>query len=147
MANDGIPAKILAQFLDVTLARVGQLAKEGVITKQPNGRYLNSAITQYIKYLRASKERHTNYSEEIEKEKLRQLKRENDIAENLVAPVEVLERALSKAVTIAIPICESLPLTMKRHFPELTGDQITLVKKAVAEMRNAFADATIRLDD
>jgi len=40
-----------------------------------------------------------------------------------------------------------LPLIMKRHFPELTGDQITLVKTAVAECRNAMADTEVKLDD
>jgi len=57
MATDGMPAKVLAQFLDVSLARVGQLAKEGVITKLPNGKYPNAAITQYIKFIRAKKEK------------------------------------------------------------------------------------------
>jgi len=70
MANDGMPTKILAGFLDLSVARVGQLAKEGVITKQANGKYANSAITQYIKYIRDSKKRYDDDGEQLSKEHL-----------------------------------------------------------------------------
>jgi phage terminase Nu1 subunit (DNA packaging protein) len=43
-----------------------------------------------------------------------------------------------------VPILETLPLAMKRAWPEITGDQIQLVKKAVAECRNEMAEAEIK---
>ena len=69
-----------------------------------------------------------------------------DLAESLVAPVEVIEEVVEKGVAGVIAVMETLPLIMKRHFPELTGDQITLVKSAVAECRNAMADVEVQLD-
>ena len=69
-SNEGMPAKVLSQFLDLSLARVGQLAKEGVITKQANGRYQNSAITQYIKWIRSAKD--TKEIDNLQEEYLKQ---------------------------------------------------------------------------
>lgn len=84
-------------------------------------------------------------AEEIEREKLRKLRRENDIEEGQVAPVELLTEALQKRGAIIVANLESLPLLMKRHWPEITGDQITMVKKAIAECRNAIADMKIEM--
>lgn len=53
MASDiTFPTKTIARLLDLTVARVGQLAKEGVIPKAENGRYPPEAIKAYIQYLR-----------------------------------------------------------------------------------------------
>ena len=146
LAVKTISAQMLAKLIDVSLARVGQLAKEGVIKKQANGGYFFDAITQYIKFIRENKPR-TDFTELLDQEKYRAAKRENDIKEKLVAPVEVLTEVLGRAVTMLIPILESLPLIIKRNFPEISGDKIMLVKKAVAEMRNTMADVEIKLED
>jgi phage terminase Nu1 subunit (DNA packaging protein) len=42
-----------------------------------------------------------------------------------------------------VPILESLPLEMKRNWPEITGNQDQLVKIAIAHCRNAIADIEI----
>ena len=54
MGND-ISATQLAQILDLSVARVGQLARDGIITRNPNRRYQASAITEYIHFLRNKK--------------------------------------------------------------------------------------------
>ena len=73
-------------------------------------------------------------SEELERERLRKIRRENDEAEKLLAPVSLITDVIQKFASMAIPILENLPLIIKRNFPEITGDQITLVKKAVGRM-------------
>ena len=78
-------------------------------------------------------------------EQRRKLQRENDIEEKLLAPVSLLTDALINTGKQIIPILDSLPLTMKRYWPEITGDQITMVKKSIAKCRNAIAD--MELDD
>jgi phage terminase Nu1 subunit (DNA packaging protein) len=83
----------------------------------------------------------------LEQERYREKKRQNDVEEGLVAPVAVLEDVLGRGVSAMIPILDGLPLVMKRHWPEITGDQIRLVKEAIAECRNALADVEITLDD
>ena len=83
----------------------------------------------------------------LEYEKYREKKRENDEAENLLAPVELLEEALAKSVNVMLPILEMLPMNLKRRWPEMTGEQAQVVKEVVAECRNAMADAEIVIDD
>jgi phage terminase Nu1 subunit (DNA packaging protein) len=86
------------------------------------------------------------YSELLLKEKYRALKRQNDIEEKEVAPVSLITEALEKSANVIIPILESLPLILKRNWPEITGDQTMLVKKSIAECRNAIADMKVDLD-
>lgn len=142
-----MPAKSIATICDISLARVGQLAKEGVITKLPNGKYQPEAITEYIRYLREKNGGKATVSEELDREKLRRIKRENDLEEQLVAPVDKLTDALVKTFAVVCPILDNIPLLIKRYWPEVTGDQMQLVTKAIAECRNAIADAEINLDD
>lgn len=120
---------------------------EGVITKNKNGRYSESAITQYIEFLRKGQREDSDYREMLEREKYREKKRENDIAEGLIAPVELLEDAVGRGVSAMVPILEGLPLIMKRYWPEISGDQTQLVKRAVSECRNTLADVRISFDD
>lgn len=133
-------------MLDLSVVRVGQLAKEGRITKLKSGRYSSAAVTQYIRFLREAANKRTSFTELLEEEKHRKIKRENDLEEGLLAPVALLTEALEQAGNIMIPILESLPLVMKRNWPEITGDQIQLVKRSIAECRNAIAETEIRLD-
>jgi phage terminase Nu1 subunit (DNA packaging protein) len=83
----------------------------------------------------------------LDEEKYRKLKRENDIEENLVAPVSLITDVLAQAATQIIPILDSLPMEMKRDNPNLTGRDIQLVKKSIAKCRNLIADTKIELDD
>ncbi len=143
-----ITAKQLSEMTGVSLARVGQLAKEGVIEKNRNGKYEHDNVLRYWKWKEAALESKTNdYSVLLDAEKYREKKRQNDIEEKFVAPIEVLENVLERGVSAMIPILESLPLIMKRHWPEITGDEITLVKRAVAECRNILADLEIKIDE
>ena len=79
----------------------------------------------------------------IELEKHRKIKRENDEAEKIVAPVSLLTEALSNVASQVVPILESLPLEMKRRNPGLSGHDVMLVKKEIAKCRNIIADVKI----
>lgn len=139
--------KALAEICDISPRRISQLVKEGVITRNRQSRYELSAITQFIRYQRGNLEKPSDYRDLLEQEKYREKKRENDLAEGLLAPVEVIGEVVSRGVAAVIATLESLPLLMKRRFPELTGDQIQQIKAAVAECRNAMADVEVQLDD
>lgn len=146
MAEQTYTAKLMARILDVSLVRVGQLAKEEIITKLASGRYPLNAITQYIRFIRDDGRKKTKTDDAIEDEKLRKMRRENDIQEGLFAPVELMQDTLTRTGAQIVANLETLPLMMKREFPELTGDQITLVKKAIAECRNIIADMKIEIE-
>lgn len=148
--DDALTAQELATLIDVSLVRIGQLRKEGVIETIPGEKkYPADAITRYVRFIKGggNKGGDGNLANEIEREKLRKLRRENDVEEGQVAPVSLLTEALQKAGAIIVANLESLPLLMKRHWPEITGDQVTMVKKAVAECRNAVADMKIDMND
>ena len=137
----------MATICGLSGPRITQLVDEGVITRKPDGKYPEKAITEYIEFIRRENEKDSDFKDLLDQEKYREKKRDNDLAEGLIAPIGLLEDALGKAVSAMIPILEGLPLIMKRHWPEITGDQTQLVKRAVAECRNALADVEIATDD
>ncbi len=150
----------LAKHLHLSTRRIRDLLKAGILPSGGAGASydLDACRESYINYLRglaAGRVRGdvegtepggpSNYDELLVMERYRAKKLENDVKEGKFAPVELLTDALQKAGKIIVANLESLPLLMKRHWPEITGDQVTMVKKAVAECRNAVAD--MRLDD
>jgi phage terminase Nu1 subunit (DNA packaging protein) len=146
----------LASHVDISVRQVRNLIKSGVIpSAKPGGYNIDDCRLAYIRYLRGVKTGQVkseqdeidddNYNALLEREKYREKKRQNDLEEKLIAPVDLLTEALEKSANIIVPILETLPLEIKRHFPEVTGDQITLVKKAVAECRNAIADSELNI--
>ena len=153
----------IAAHLVISDRRVRVLVKEGIFppTKGMGGYDIDACRLAYIRYLRGVQSGQTkpsqvdgeqpdgppagDYTALLELEKYRKAKRENDIEEGLVAPVEHLTEALQKAGAIIVANLESLPLLMKRHWPEITGDQVTMAKKAIAECRNVTAD--MRIED
>lgn len=149
--NITFPTKTIAKFLDLTVARVGQLAKEGIITKLPDGKYPASAIPEYVNWLRSrnfgdslSSGSDLQKSRALESdERRRKLKRENDIQEGIVAPHEILTDALSKTCTQIAAIFDALPLNLKRANPNLTASDIDIVKTEIAKVRNLAAESKL----
>lgn len=151
----------IADHLDLTERHVRRLLKDGIIPPSKAGGYdIDACRMAYIRYLRGVQSGQVkptaagegeqqegspygDYTALLEHEKYRKAKRENDIEEGLVAPVALLTDALQKSGAIIVANLESLPLLMKRHWPEITGDQVTMVKKAIAECRNTIADMRI----
>jgi phage terminase Nu1 subunit (DNA packaging protein) len=145
-----ISAKFLGRLLGLSIQRVGQLAKEGVIHKLENGRYPPEAVAEYIRWRYEQSggvAGDEDWSDLLEKEKYREKKRQNDLEEQLVAPISILTEVLERGVAAMVPILDTLPLMVKRNWPEVTGDQVTLVKKAVAECRNILAELEITFED
>ena len=84
----------------------------------------------------------------LEEEKYRKLKRENDIEDQLVAPTSLLTEAIEQLAAQVIPILDAMPMKMKRANPSLSGHDIMLVKKSVAECRNIIAKVKVmEIDD
>lgn len=153
----------IAEHLDLSTRQIFNLVKGGVLpaSKGPGGLDVDFCRVAYIRYLRGVQSGQvkgpndeesqeltpgSDYTVLLEQEKYRKARRENDIEEKMVAPVSLLTDALLKAGAVIIPILESLPLIIKRYWPEVTGDQAQEVKRAVAECRNAIAEMSIDID-
>ena len=148
--------KEVAEHLDLTDRTIRTLIDKNVISPASGkgGLDLDACRVNYIRHLRGLargqiKEEKPfdpdaeDVEAQIELEKLRKLKRENDIAEGVVASVDILCGALSDVSAQIVPLLDALPLQMKRANPKLTGHDITIVKKCVAKCRNAVAAARI----
>jgi phage terminase Nu1 subunit (DNA packaging protein) len=128
----------------MSAVHVGRLARDGILEKGSDGKYPESAIPAYIRHMRTQKNRKSDWSDLLEEQKFRQKKRENDEAEAALLPATTIADVLEGVVAQLIAIHESMPLTIKRHFPELTGDQVQLIKAGIAECRNIMAE--VRFD-
>ena len=77
------------------------------------------------------------------RERCRRTKRENDVAEELVAPIEDLRDALEKVSVQVASQLDALPLNLKKRCPALTARDIEFIKKEIAKCRNAMAASKI----
>ena len=135
--------KEIAKHIDVSERHIRRMLKDGILPpSKPGGYNLEACRIAYIRYLRGvssgqikqamgpvDTEEDGDYTLLLEKEKYREKKRQNDLEEQLVAPVSSLTEALEKTAAQVIPIMDALPLEMKRRNPKLTGHDIQLVKK------------------
>ena len=137
----------LAEICGVSATRIRQLTAEGLIERDKQGRYPPVAITQFIRYVRDVRGKKSDFHDLLQQEKYREKKRENDHADRSLAPVEVIHEVVEKGVKSVIAVLETLPSTVKRHLPEITGEQISLVEAAVVECRDALADVKVVIDD
>lgn len=76
-------------------------------------------------------------------EQTKRIKLQNDIEEGNYASVDELSEALEGACKIIASHLESLPLTLKKRNPNLTGKDIEIIRKEIAKCRNAAGDAVI----
>ena len=76
---------------------------------------------------------------QLAQEQHRKIKRENDIEDNLVAPLGILTDALASITTQMASIFEALPLTLKKRCPSLTAKEVEVIKKEIAKTRNTAA--------
>ena len=94
-------------------------------------------------YRRQSSTVSSDVREMLIAEQHREKKRENDLAEGLIAPLSALEDALTQVGQQIVVNLEALPLEMKRANPRLTGHDIQTVKKNIARCCGAIADIHI----
>ena len=127
-----------------------KLDNDGVVFCKKKGRSLLFDSVEVMECLfggGSSESEDESPTQLLERERLREKKRQNDIEEQKVAPVHTLTIAIEKLASQILPILDALPLEMKRMNPNLTGHDIQLVKKSIAKCRNLIAGLEINLDD
>jgi phage terminase Nu1 subunit (DNA packaging protein) len=126
-----------------TLDRV--IADAGVepVREDPKSRYYRiQDVFEALKY--GSDKLDLSQEKALEaRERCRRTKRENDLAEELIAPMETLRDALEQVSVQVASNLDALPLNLKKRCPALTARDIEFIKKEIAKCRNAMAAAKI----
>lgn len=64
-----------------------------------------------------------------------------------IAPISVLSKALSDAVSVSVQTLEAVPGRVKMRDPSFTPSQILLLEEEIAKARNAIAAAEIEIEE
>jgi phage terminase Nu1 subunit (DNA packaging protein) len=72
-------------------------------------------------------------------------KRENDLEEGLVAPIDTIRKSLLEVAAQIGPIMDALPGQIKNIAPELTARDMEFIKKKISECKNSISE--IKLED
>jgi len=147
----------IAKHLDLSDRRVRVLIKEGILpgSKGTGGLDLDSCRVAYIRHLRGKASGQVSGDDDYDltkqkamltAEQLREKKRENDIADGLVAPLSMITNALQGVGLQMVALLEALPLEMKRANPRLTGHDIMMVKKSISKCCDAISRIQIEDD-
>lgn len=134
-----------AALVGVTQPVVSGLLARGVLTK---GDAAGNWLLAYCGQLRdsaAGRER-TVGQWDLDTERARlasaqadKIEMENAVRRGELAPVAILESVLTRAGSIISATLEAIPATLKRRFPSLTADDVTVIRKELASARNAMA--------
>jgi len=150
MANPQLhPVTVISKLFNLTDRRVQQLAKEGIIPKADHGQYdLIACVQSYIIYLQENSVSNGSYDLRGERARLtkeqadsQQLK--NSIAKKEVAPISIIEYALSNIATQISAILESIPLKIKKKSPHLTGREIEEIRREIVKAKNAASKLSV----
>ena len=150
MANQQLyPVTTISNLFNMTDRRVQQLAKEGIIPKADRGKYdLIACVKSYIIYLQENSVYNGTFDLRGERARLtkeqadsQQLK--NSIAKKEVAPISIIEFALSNLAQQVSSILESLPLKIKKKSPHLSGREIEEIRREIVKAQNATSKISV----
>lgn len=85
----------------------------------------------------------TQESAKHKMELARKIKRENDVEEGVLAPIEQIRETLSVVAAQIGPILEGLLPQLKNKNPQLTARDCEFIEKEIARAKNAIAEIEI----
>lgn len=126
----------------------GRLEKAGLRPVRTEGRAMFFESPDALVAILAPKNQDEKLVLEDERAKLtieqrRKAKRDNDIADGKVAPVELLTVVLSKVSGEIADSLNALTLSLKRKNPNLTARDLEFLKKELAACRNNAARTAV----
>lgn len=143
------PVTTIAKIFGVTDRRVQKLAKDGVIPKAERGKYdLIGCVQAYIRYLQNNSLDNGNFDLRGERARLTKEQADgqnlkNSIARKEVAPISVLEFAMSNLATQISAVLGSLPLKIKKKNPNLSGKEIEEIRREITKVQNAASKVSV----
>lgn len=154
--------KVIAEHIDLSTRQVRTLFSTGVLNDRMN---IDEIRIAYIRYQRsfangvnqagpsASQTPTDLEPGTIDYERLRltraqadNMEIKNQIARAEVAPIDLIEKVISRTASEAVGILDSLPLTIKRKHPELSTQIIESIKRQTVKAMNAIAASGDRIE-
>lgn len=143
----------IAEEIDLSVRQVQRLIADGILDQRVT---VAENRIRYIRHLRsyacgvnqsAAPQAETDLEPgTLDYERLRltraqadNMEIKNQIARAEVAPIDLIEKVISKAAAEAAGILDSLPLTIKRKHPELDTQIIESIKRQTVKAMNAIA--------
>ncbi|MBK8974112.1 MAG: terminase small subunit [Hahellaceae bacterium] len=150
----------IAEEIDLSVRQVQRLIADGVLDQRVS---VKENRIRYIRHLRsyacgvnqsASQQPETDLEPgTIDYERLRltraqadNMEIKNQIARAEVAPIDLIEKVISRTASEAVGILDSLPLTIKRKHPELSTQIIESIKRQTVKAMNAIAASGDRIE-
>lgn len=145
--------KQIAEHLDLSVSQIKNLIRDEIFDQYLS---LDEIRTAYIRWLRSyANGKNRSKAQQVETdlspgtidyEKLRLTKAQadnmelkNQIARAEVAPIELIEKVITRASAEAVGLLDSLPLTIKRKHPDLNTQIIESIKRQTVKAQNAIA--------
>lgn len=147
-----LSSDMIGKVLMVSVARISQMAKEGIIPREANGKYrLVPAVQGYIHFLKRDHTDEDLISLSKEKAKLTKAQRERAELELAVArkeyiPVAEVEFELANVIKTLLTGLEPLPDQLERK-ARLSAEQVDRVEQTIREIRESLYDKLIALPD
>ncbi|BBL75599.1 terminase small subunit [Methylomagnum ishizawai] len=151
-----IKQRDFAALIDVSEARVSRLCKDGIIDPDASAGDMLRAYCAHMREMAAG--RNASLAEEragLAREQRLGQKIRNMQALGEWAPIDNLALALSRVTGQMATEFEAVPMLLKRAWPEISADQLNLVRDQLAKARNlltsvgrdAIANEAARLVD
>lgn len=153
-----VSVDVIARLFDLTVRRVQQLAKAGIIPRGKRDQYpLAASVQGYIRFLKGDKSQQEAFLDvevdvnrarvanlhidtEIKRLKKEELERRN-------APIDVIAWVLGQVSGQISALLESIPLKVSRRVPGLSATEIEIISREIIKAQNAAAAVTIKLDE
>ena len=153
-----VSVDVIARLFDLTVRRVQQLAKAGIIPRGKRDQYpLAASVQGYIRFLKGDKAQQEAFLDvevdvnrarvanlhidtEIKRLKKEELERRN-------APIDVIAWVLGQVSGQISPLLEAIPLKVSRRVPGLSATEIEIITREIIKAQNAAAAVTIKLDE
>lgn len=150
MINDKKPCtqEYFAQIVGITQKSVSDLQTRNVISA---GETFGTWLKKYCSHLRETAAGRTgvgdlNLADEraaIAKEQRIRVELQNAVTRREYGPIEAMELGVSDAMARAAAMLDTIPGKLKMSSDRLTADDLSLVQKVIADVRNDIAELDI----
>lgn len=134
---DNCGADALGSCFGITGRQVQRLTAQGVFKKTTRGVYeTRENIQRYVEFVRSAGSDEKTLRAELLTQQIREATRENDLADELNAPVTDFAIVHTQWSHMAVRDLDAIPATMKSTSPEMTGRAYERCREAIDRIKS-----------